>query len=251
MTGPWRRDDAPAGESFPILSILASEAREVKNKIAVVKVGKLDNVPVLDTTDTKTPELQSPYSRYIDIRMLKIQSLYSLIIRTDTGEVLARGSFDKAGVYKSVPIRVAAANSRATHFETRVFDDPGKFCKATVNVDSTGERGLADKRYIGPQSPKFISEVMKDAYYWRCMNGKIYACHTGATGRGCGKPILGDIPTPIVRDYCASNPDDTYIPGAANDMIMPWKCNGTTPSPIQTGPPPVLDVQGYFRENWL
>ena len=71
MTGPWRRDDAPAGESFPILSILASEAREVKNRIAVVIVGKLDNVPVLDTTDTKTPELQSPYSRYIDIRMLK------------------------------------------------------------------------------------------------------------------------------------------------------------------------------------
>ena len=89
--------------------------------------------------------------------------MYSLIIRTDSGEVLARGSFDKAGVYKSVPIRVAAANSRATHFETRAFDDPGKFCKATVNVDCTGERGLADKRYIGPQSPKFISEVMKDA----------------------------------------------------------------------------------------
>ncbi len=246
----WLAGDAPLNRTFPTLPVPASEAQEVKNKIAVVLIGSLDRIPVLDTTNVRAPDIQLPYSYYIKVHMLKFHPAFALVIRTDSGAVLARGSFDEAGVFRAVPLKAVTANTRSTSQEARIYDDPTQFCKAVKDTDKVDDSGVVDKRYVGPQSPPSISIVMKENFYWRCMDGKVYACYTGANGRACGKPILGNNPTLSLREYCASNPDATYIPGAANDTYMPWQCNGTTPSPDRSDPPPDLDKRGFVRGFW-
>src|SRR5262245_13157192 len=69
------------------------------------------------------------------------------------------------------------------------YDDPFAYCAAVGNVDAP------DARYAGPVMPVAIAEGLRRAFrapadaplemftrssFWRCMDGKVYACSVGA-----------------------------------------------------------------------
>jgi hypothetical protein len=69
------------------------------------------------------------------------------------------------------------------------FKDPFEFCEAVRNIDQP------DGRYVGPKIPIPIARGLQTAFgappsgslqpflrgtFWRCMNGKVYACNVGA-----------------------------------------------------------------------
>ena len=118
------------------------------------------------------------------------------------------------------------------------------------DLDNKGDNGVMDWRYVGPRSPVSIAGVMRDGFWWRCMNGKVYACHTGAGGKACAKPDLTMAPSASLRTYCAKFPNGTYIPEAANDTFVSWRCDGPTPV-RETLPPLIVDRRGFVKDSWL
>ena len=132
------------------------------------------------------------------------------------------------------------------------IQDPFQFCKATRTVDNSGPDGeMDDRRYVGPKIPSSVSRAFSsDNVVWRCMNGHVYGCYLGASGRACqrwskAKPS----PTPSIRKFCATVPDSD-VPNAANDTSWSWVCVGKTPVLDKSVAAPILDERGYMVESW-
>jgi hypothetical protein len=128
-----------------------------------------------------------------------------------------------------------------------VFTDAFEFCRAAINKDS--QEGMQDKRYVGPAVPPAVAKAMKDeAVWWRCMDGAIYACSTGASGSGCVQMSASKTPSSAVRSFCAQNPNSDFVPmSLVRSSSSTWKCNGDTPAIIQTY---ALDKRRYLKDSW-
>lgn len=137
------------------------------------------------------------------------------------------------------------------------YTDPILFCRVAKNADSHGEGSVSDKRYAGPENPQaavdaihaVVPKVSADSVVWRCMDGNMYACYLGASGRACTQFSHSLKPTRVLRGYCAQYPG-TPIPEAANDTAADWTCNGITPVRDRRFPPMALDKRGYIQNAW-
>lgn len=151
----------------------------------------------------------------------------------------------------NAPQPIAAASPQT-------FQDPFTYCSAVGDVDAT------DARYGGEKTPLVVvqnlrkvlntpadapNEIFLRATFWRCMNGKVYACFVGAN-LPCGSKANTDkTPTPAEKDYCQQNPR-AEIPAAVtgHETIYAWRCNNGLPEIIkqvfQT------DARGFIQEIW-
>ncbi len=139
------------------------------------------------------------------------------------------------------------------------FTDPFAYCAAVGTIDSP------DDRYTGPKMPDELAEALrkasggsddapldmfKEGGYWRCMDGKVYACTVGANLPCADKANTDRTPTDAENEFCQENPDADVIPAAVtgHETIYDWSCKGKTPEAGQQ----VFhtDARGFITEIW-
>jgi len=139
------------------------------------------------------------------------------------------------------------------------FTDPFAYCAAVGNIDTP------DSRFSGPHMPDVLAQGLKKASgasadapiemfttgaYWRCMDGKVYACTVGANLPCDSKANTDKTPTQAETDFCVANPTSDFIPAAVtgHDTIYSWKCTAGKPAIDQQVFH--VDKQGYIVEIW-
>ena len=150
------------------------------------------------------------------------------------------------------------ANTRAPTQESS-FTDPFAYCAAAGTADSP------DVRYTGPHMPDVLAQGLRKASgasanspdemfttgaYWRCMDGKVYACTVGANLPCDSKANTDKTPTQPEIDYCQANPTYDFIPAAVtgHDTIYDWNCKAGKPEASKQVFK--VDKQGYIVEIW-
>lgn len=107
------------------------------------------------------------------------------------------------------------------------------YCQRARNTESSGE---------GNDYPGIRNTV------WRCMNGRVYVCEMGASGRGCLKTGHSSTPHDGIRQWCRENPNADFVPGAyMAGSPASWRCRGTQPVVVETEG---VDEMGYMKNFW-
>src|SRR5574341_18773 len=141
----------------------------------------------------------------------------------------------------------------------KTYTDPFAYCKTVVNIDSP------DSRYVGPKVPEVIARGLQKAFeapegapldvfirgtYWRCMDGKVYACNVGANLPCDQKADTSHKPNQGMIEWCQSNFDSEFIPAYASGRatIYKWRCKGKEPIIVKEINKP--DAAGYISNIW-
>ncbi|MEQ9618502.1 MAG: hypothetical protein RIG61_04950 [Deltaproteobacteria bacterium] len=141
----------------------------------------------------------------------------------------------------------------------KTYDDPFAYCEAAGTVDSPGPE------YKGPAVPESIAEGLKKEFgspesaptdvfkrgtYWRCMDGRVYACNVGANLPCTEKADTSKNPNKGMTDYCKDNPNAEFIPAYASgrSTVYEWKCKGSKPEIVKK----IIDADpvGYQKNIW-
>jgi hypothetical protein len=142
----------------------------------------------------------------------------------------------------------------------KTYNDPFGYCKCAGTIDAP------DKRYKGEKIPESMIYIIKkkmglsddvtfdyirETTAWRCMDGKVFICMTGANLPCLEKADMSLIPGEAMNDFCKANPDLDYIPAAVTgrSTVYDWKCSGTKPVIVKQVSTP--DKQGYLSDIWF
>jgi hypothetical protein len=158
----------------------------------------------------------------------------------------------------SPPPATTSPTTVPTSTAASAFTNPFAYCSAVVNIDQP------DARFSGPKIPDVIANGVKKASgasadapielfrqnsFWRCMDGKVYACTVGANLPCWSKANTEKTPSSAETDYCKANPDQdipAYVTG--HDTIYTWHCNqqtATVQKQVFT-----VDARGFITEIW-
>lgn len=141
---------------------------------------------------------------------------------------------------------------------TGVYTNPFAYCKAVVDQDG-GEGGVEDSRYVGKNPPDVVVNAMMKKfsnitrpYAWRCMDGDVYGCYVGATGRGCRKTESSKSQRQMLamRQFCEQHPNSN-VPNAINNTASQWRCSATMPVINNAYPTAQVDKRGYLKDYWV
>ncbi len=151
---------------------------------------------------------------------------------------------------------VIISTPAATQVST--FGDPFAYCAAVGNVDAP------DARYTGAPMPDVIVKGLQKAFnapdaplalfarssFWRCMDGKVYACNVGANIPCQSKADSRTTPNQGMTDWCNSNPNTDVIPAAAagRETIYEWRCTNGAPQIVKQVFTP--DARGFISAFW-
>ena len=106
-------------------------------------------------------------------------------------------------------------------------------CRTIKNNDASGE---------GNDYPGIPNTV------WRCMNGSVYVCEMGASGRGCMKTGHSTTPHDGIRKWCRENPNVDFVPGyLLPGVAVSWRCLSGQPVIVETEG---VDERGYVKSMW-
>jgi hypothetical protein len=139
------------------------------------------------------------------------------------------------------------------------FSDPFAYCAAVGTIDAR------DDRYIGPKMPDAVVRGLKEAMgvpadapdapffrtsFWRCMNGKVYACTIGANLPCQEKADTSRAPSEAVSRFCRQNPGADVVPMVVTGRatVFEWRCDGPKPAIVRQLAHP--DAQGYLAGIW-
>jgi hypothetical protein len=148
--------------------------------------------------------------------------------------------------------------SPETGAEASMYDDPFAYCALVGTLD------VRDARYTGPEMPDSILQAMNrqgivpaDAplafqqnAVWRCMNGRVWACHFGANLPCMEQADSSDVPSTEMEEYCKVSPTADYIPAAVTGRatVYQWGCLDGKPIVIKRLF--ASDAQGYLADFW-
>ena len=178
---------------------------------------------------------------------------------------IANGSFmsyraatrDAQPASRAVVLQVASTMSvetgevfaGATPTPVNTYLDPFSYCTAARTID------VPDARYTGPQTPGSILPAgpwpfAAGSATWRCMDGSVYACYTGANIPCGAKADTSTTPNEGMANWCKDNPNAATIPdvAAGKATIYAWSCKDGVPVPGQQVRH--VDAQGYIAEYW-
>lgn len=139
------------------------------------------------------------------------------------------------------------------------FTDPFAYCAAVGTVD------IPDARYTGLKIPDSVALGLNAALnlpegtpappitqnsFWRCMDGKVYACTVGANLPCMDKANTDRTPTDEINQYCQENSNSDFIPMAVtgHNTLYEWSC--------RDGKPEVgkqlseVDARGFLMNIW-
>ncbi|MDR3575939.1 MAG: hypothetical protein P4L50_18910 [Anaerolineaceae bacterium] len=158
----------------------------------------------------------------------------------------------------AVPTGLPAPTTAPTASNPVTFTDPFAYCAAVVNMDQP------DASFVGPKMPDVVAnglkkasgasadapiELFKQGGFWRCMDGKVYACTVGANLPCDSKANTDKTPSSAETDYCKANLNQdipAYVTG--HDTIYTWHCSQQTPTVQQQVF--TVDARGYIKEIW-
>jgi hypothetical protein len=152
-----------------------------------------------------------------------------------------------------------AAPTEPPSAEQAQFTDPFAYCSAVGTIDEP------DARYTGPKTPEAIVKGLRKALetpddtpmdpflagtYWRCMDGKVWACFVGANLPCWSKANTDRTPTSDMEDFCKQNPTSDFIPMAVtgHDTVYNWSCKDGVPEAGEQFVKP--DAQGFLSNIW-
>lgn len=156
----------------------------------------------------------------------------------------------------AVPTGVA---SPSVGTEQAQFTDPFAYCAEVGAVDAP------DARYTGPEAPEAIINGLRKVLetpddapmepfvagtFWRCMDGKVWACFVGANLPCTTKADTSRTPTPDVADFCKANPTSDFIPAyiTGRATVYEWRCTSAAPEIVKQLVEP--DAQGFLSNIW-
>jgi hypothetical protein len=156
----------------------------------------------------------------------------------------------------AVPTAVASP-SPAT--EQTQFTDPFAYCAAVGIMDTP------DARYTGTDTPEVIVNGLRKVLgtpddapmepfvagtFWRCMDGKVWACFVGANLPCTEKADTSRTPTPDMADFCKANPNSDFIPAyiTGRATVYEWRCTNGAPEIVKQIVEP--DAQGFQSNIW-
>ena len=146
----------------------------------------------------------------------------------------------------------------ASSAQDTTYTDPFAYCAAVSNVDAP------DARYAGPNMPDAIVRGLQAAMqvrpdtpldpfrtdnFWRCMNGKVYACTAGANLPCEEKADTSQTPSQAMTSFCQVYPN-ADIPAVAmgRATVYEWQCqNGVATIIRQFGQ---VDARGFLANIW-
>lgn len=153
----------------------------------------------------------------------------------------------------------ASEVSNSSSADETTYKDPFAYCAAVGTIDTP------DSRYAGPKMPEAIMSGLKKAFgapesappdvfergtYWRCMDGKVYACNVGANLPCTEKADTSRMPNQGMKEWCKSNPDSDFIPAYASgrSTVYEWRCTAGEPEIVKEINKP--DAAGYISNIW-
>lgn len=136
------------------------------------------------------------------------------------------------------------------------YTDPFAYCAAVGNADTP------DARYTGEKLPASVVAGLRKASnsptevpldrgtFWRCMDGKVYACFVGANLPCDSKANVDKTPSAEENDYCKANPTSDFIPAAVSghDTVYEWGCKDGAPQIVKQVFQ--VDARGYIGVFW-
>jgi hypothetical protein len=137
--------------------------------------------------------------------------------------------------------------------------DPFVYCAAVGNADTPGPG------YTGPKVPDAVikglqkaagiaadtpAQMLHSGTFWRCMDGKVYACFVGANLPCDSKANTDRTPTAAIIDFCKANLNAGAIPAAVTGhaTIYAWRCNQGAPAIDKQVYQ--VDPRGFIVDNW-
>lgn len=134
------------------------------------------------------------------------------------------------------------------------YADPALFCTAATNSD------VPDVRYVGQPLPSWIGDAitaqaaksnqqLNQAYSWRCMDGRVFACASSAGEDGCSRPSAATEPSEAIRAYCGDRRRGKVPDVVAGNTVTLWSCKDK--NAIVLGNRGGIDHQGFDGARWL
>jgi hypothetical protein len=95
------------------------------------------------------------------------------------------------------------------------------------------------------------SDYIRQTAFWRCMDGKVYVCMTGANLPCTEKADTSRVPSAAMTDYCSENPSQAFIPAyiTGRATIYDWGCEEGKPVAARQLFKP--DKQGFISDIWF
>jgi len=135
--------------------------------------------------------------------------------------------------------------------------DLAKYCAESINSTDV-QKGETIPDALIPLIKKMMklpddvsSDYIRQTSFWRCMDGNVYVCMTGANLPCTEKANASKIPDAAMADYCRENPDDAFIPAyiTGRATIYDWSCEKGKPLATRQLFKP--DKQGFISEIWF
>ena len=159
----------------------------------------------------------------------------------------------------TAPTTAPTATTVPTATQAATFSDPFAYCAAVGTVDEP------DARYVGPKMPDVIVkgvmkasgasadapvELFAKGSFWRCMNGKVYACTVGANLPCTAKADTSRTPTAAETEFCTANPNADVVPAAVTgrETVYEWRCKDGAPEIVRQVFTP--DARGFISDFW-
>ena len=159
----------------------------------------------------------------------------------------------------AAPTATTAPTAAPTATQAATFSDPFAYCAAVGTVDEP------DARYVGPKMPDVIVkgvmkasgasadapvELFAKGSFWRCMNGKVYACTVGANLPCTAKADTSRTPTAAETEFCTANPNADVVPAAVTgrETVYEWHCKDGAPEIVRQVFKP--DARGFISDFW-
>ncbi len=157
------------------------------------------------------------------------------------------------------PTVAPTATTAPAAAQASTFSDPFAYCTAVGTVDEP------DARYTGPKTPDVVVkgvlkasgaspdapvEVFAQGTFWRCMDGKVYACTVGANLPCTSKADTGRTPTADEKDFCTANPNADVVPAVVTgrETVYEWRCKDGAPEIVRQVFTP--DARGFISDFW-
>jgi hypothetical protein len=152
-----------------------------------------------------------------------------------------------------------AANPAAGSEQTATFADPFAYCAALGTID------MPDSRYTGPKVPEAVAQGLRKAVgapadaalepflhhtFWRCMDGRVYACTVGANLPCQERADVSRTPTQGLTKFCQENPHGEVVPAfvTGRATVYEWKRTNGVPEVVRQFAQP--DAQGFLSNVW-
>jgi hypothetical protein len=158
------------------------------------------------------------------------------------------------GLLTAVSIVLLREAATATGQPVPGIEDPFAYCAGVNTIDTPLGGASPTPAALAPFLRKTLGLSADVAlnpreYFWRCMDGAVYVCATGANLR-CDTKADRAKRNSGADNYCRENPNSAFVPAYAtgHNTIYAWRCSAG--SAVSGKRAIKLDRRGYRADIW-